>query len=69
MFILAVTVHNNNVTTVRAISVSYRKNVKKKYLSVLVFQVIIMCRLVGRYRRSGGTYCLHLPEDGGSIFL
>jgi hypothetical protein len=27
---------------------------------MLVFWVVALCGLVGRYQRFGGTYCLHL---------
>jgi hypothetical protein len=33
---------------------------------MMVFWVLMACRLVGRYQDFGGTY---YPEDGGSMFL
>jgi hypothetical protein len=33
----------------------------------LVFRTLTPCRLVGRYQRFGGTYCLHL--QGWRIFF
>jgi hypothetical protein len=32
-------------------------------MSMLVFWVVKPCRLVGRYLRFGGTYCLHLRTE------
>jgi hypothetical protein len=73
MIILAITVYKNNVVIVRAklraVSVSYRKYVKIKYLSVSAFWVVMLCVLVGGYQCFEGTYCLHFKGSNGSLFL
>jgi hypothetical protein len=35
---------------------------KMKFLSVVVFEALMLCGLVLRYQRFGGKYCLHLQQ-------
>jgi hypothetical protein len=39
--------------------------------SMLIFWVVTLCGLVGRYQSFGGTRCLHFSfnEDGSIMFL
>jgi hypothetical protein len=50
----------DNIVVKERIFTHFRQYVWSHCLSKLVFWVVTPCRLVGRYQRFGGTYCLHL---------
>jgi hypothetical protein len=47
-----------------------RFEVLKAARMMMIFWVLVPCRLVGRCHRFGDTYCLYFsPEDGDSMFF
>jgi hypothetical protein len=43
--------------------------VLKLVRTMMFFQVVTLCRLVGRYHRLGETYCVHIQRSSHGLYL